>query len=694
MQRRNGNLASLLAMGLFMATLQTGYAADVLPADSAQNSTLDEVVVTAPRSQEPLTVVTDPKAPRQPIPAHDGADYLKNIPGFSTIRKGGTDGDPVLRGMAGSRLNILLDGEMLLGGCGQRMDPPTAYVFPAAYDRITVLKGPQSVAYGPGNSAGVVLFERDVKRFTEPSAKLNAAATLGSFGRNDERVDVRAGTPDAYAQGSFTRSHMGDYKDGNGATVHSPYTRWSTNAALGWTPSDDTLVELTGAKSDGKAAYADRAMDGAKFSRDNVGLKLSQKHLSELVQSLDAQVYYNYVDHVMDNYSLRPFTATAMMPNPTVSNPDRETTGGKLTTGFALGGATDARLGFDYQNNIHTIRSSMNQLTTPYQGKARVQDALFRNYGVFADVTHDVTDHGRVLGGVRVDRWRAEDNRATVATGMTTAVNPTYGQVRNETPVSGFLRYEYDLSTAPATLYAGLGRTTRFPDYWELIQKETLTTVSAFNTRAEKTTQLDVGMHYNGDSVSASVSGFYSWIKDFNLIQSNVSKAAGMMTRLANVNRNINATTWGGEISAAWMPFDYWKLDGTLAYVYGKNTSDNIPLGQMSPLDTTLGLNYDDKVFSGGALLRMVAAQKRFALNQGNIAGQDIGATGGFSVFSLNAGWKPVQDVQLTAGVDNVFDKLYAEHLSRGGSAVAGYVTTTRVNEMGRSLWLNVSVNL
>src|SRR5690554_7134256 len=86
---------------------------------------------------EALTVTSDPKAPRQPIPASDGADLLKNIPGFSVIRKGGTDGDPVFRGMAASRLSILLDGEAILGGCGSRMDPPTAYVFPEAYESVT-----------------------------------------------------------------------------------------------------------------------------------------------------------------------------------------------------------------------------------------------------------------------------------------------------------------------------------------------------------------------------------------------------------------------------------------------------------------------------------------------------------------------------------------------------------------------------
>src|SRR5690554_5887322 len=86
-------------------------------------------------------------------------------PGFSVIRKGGTDGDPVFRGMAASRLSILLDGEAILGGCGSRMDPPTAYVFPEAYESVTILKGPQSVKHGSGSSAGVVMFERATPEF-------------------------------------------------------------------------------------------------------------------------------------------------------------------------------------------------------------------------------------------------------------------------------------------------------------------------------------------------------------------------------------------------------------------------------------------------------------------------------------------------------------------------------------------------
>ncbi|MEC6999558.1 hypothetical protein VXQ18_06275 [Brucella abortus] len=48
------------------------------------------------------------------MPASDGADYLKTILGFSTIRNGGTNGDLVFRGMFGSRVNIRTDGGVIL----------------------------------------------------------------------------------------------------------------------------------------------------------------------------------------------------------------------------------------------------------------------------------------------------------------------------------------------------------------------------------------------------------------------------------------------------------------------------------------------------------------------------------------------------------------------------------------------------
>lgn len=654
---------------------------------AAETASLDEVVVTAPQSTQPLTVKTDPKKPRQPVPAHDGADYLKTIPGFSVIRKGGTDGDPVLRGMAGSRLNILLDGEQILGGCGGRMDPPTAYVFPSSYDSITVLKGPQTVIHGAGNSAGTVLFERSVKR---EAAGLSGSGSLmvGSFGRNDETLDAKVASGSAYLRAGMTRSQADDYKDGNGVAVHSAYNRWSANAAMGWTPDDATRLELTVAKSDGKAAYADRGVDGSKFARDNIGLKFDKQHMGGVLDGIEAQVYYNYIDHVMDSYSLRAGGNPASMM--AAMNPDRKTTGGRLNGTLQLTDATQLKLGVDTQNNIHTGRTGA---APGYMGdytlKARVKDAEFKNVGLFGELHQDVSDASRIIVGLRADNWQATDARSMVMRSMMTSVmNPTANKTRKETLTSGFARYELDASEG-YTAYVGLGQTSRAPDYWELFSSESMTTASAFNTKPEKTTQLDVGMNHRGGALSASVSAFYSKIADFNLIQSNVAKGMDSV----KVTRNVDASTYGAEAGVVYQLAEYIKVDGSLAYVHGNNDTDGTALGQMSPLEARIGANYDNKVWSLGGLVRGVAAQDRVAVNQGNIAGQDIAASKGFAVLSLNGGWRVNKTAQLTAGVDNLLNKTYAEHISRAGTMVSGFTQTTRVNEVGRNLWVKVNAD-
>ena len=95
-----------------------------------------------------------------------------------------------------------------------------------------------------------------------------------------------------------------------------------------------------------------------------------------------------------------------------------------------------------------------------------------------------------------------------------------------------------------------------------------------------------------------------------------------------------------------------------------------------------------------GILLRAVAKQDRVDPGKGNIAGQDIGPTAGFGVLSINGGWRISKALTLTGGVDNLLDKSYAEHISRSGAMVPGYVQTTRVNEPGRTLWLKLQLSL
>lgn len=270
--------------------------------------TLAPIIITAQQGNEAsgLIVQVDPKKPIQPVPATDGADYLQSIVGFSAIKNGGTNGDVTFRGMFGSRIKILTDGTENLGACPSRMDAPTSYIQPESYDQISVIKGPQTVQYAQTGSAATVIFERKPVRFNEDQHYQGQASTmLGSFGRLDHNVEAAVGDENKYIRLNANRSKSDSYKDGDGNTVPSAWERWNTDLALGWTPDEQTWLELTAGKSDGEALYAGRDMDGSQFARESLGLRFEKNNINDVIKKIEGQVNYSYNDHIMDNFSLR-----------------------------------------------------------------------------------------------------------------------------------------------------------------------------------------------------------------------------------------------------------------------------------------------------------------------------------------------------------------------------------------------------
>jgi iron complex outermembrane receptor protein len=441
-------------------------------------------------------------------------------------------------------------------------------------------------------------------------------------------------------------------------------------------------------------------MDGVKFDRTHYGLHFSRTGVTPLIAGIEARYYHNYVDHVMDNFSRRPFAPSPMMPGRSVSNPDRLTTGGLAQ--LVLLPAAPARLtvGLDAQRNTHALRATTNETTAPFAAKARVRDAEFRQHGAFAESEWTLAPTRRLTAGARLDRWRATDSRAMVNLPMLSpAANPDAGRRRTSDLAGGFARYEHDLAAPATTLFAGLGRTQRFPDYWELIKNESPASVSALGTRPETSTQFDVGAVHRRGALTFTVSAFVARLDDYNLVETGFTKptpatgGSGIGARAATVTRNIAAATWGGEADLGWRFAEHWRCDASLAYVRGENDTDARPLAQLPPLETRLGLAYTQRAWSAGALWRLVAAQDRIALRQGNIVGQDLGRSAGFGVVAVNASWRVTTGLRLTAGIDNVLDRTFAEHISRAGSSVTGFTQTTRVNEPGRFLWLKLDVS-
>ena len=655
------------------------YSASVMANEAMPVQTMAPIVVTSTAGNDAngLIVHADPKQPIQPVPATDGADYLQSIVGFSSVNSGaGTNGDVTFRGMFGSRIKILTDGTENLGACPSRMDSPTSYISPESYDQISVIKGPQTVQYANTGSAATVIFERSPEQFdADNHYRGQASVLLGSFGRFDHNVEVAAGDAQKYIRLNTSRSVSDSYKDGNGTTVPSDWERWNADVALGWTPDSDTWVELTGGKADGEAVYAGRAMDGSKFARESLGLRVEKRNVSDVIKKIEAQVNYNFNDHVMDNYSLREFKPGGMMSMPMATNVARKT----LNARMAVTSEWDKLqliTGIDNQNNQHSKRNG--NLMTAYQNKPRIKDMEFQSIGGFGELSYEVSDNHKLVSGLRLDQVKVE------------AVESN--QERKKTLPSAFLRFENQHPDHDdGKTYMGIGYVERMPDYWELFSpKSGNGHPNTFkNIDTEKTLQLDIGYQHEHGNFSSWASAYAGVINDYILT---TYLPTGNMGMLEAHSRNVDATVAGAEVGIGYQFTDAIQADLSAMYAWGENTSDNTPLPQISPLEARVNLRYIQDNYTLGAYWRLVDGQNRISEREGNIVGYDLKQSAGFGTLSLNGTYHVNDNMDLSVGVDNVLDRTYAEHLNKMGSSGFGFAANEQFNNIGRNYWARISM--
>ncbi|WP_104505601.1 TonB-dependent copper receptor [Acinetobacter indicus] len=637
---------------------------------------LAPIVMTAHQGNDAngLIVRADPKQPIQPIPATDGADYLQSIVGFSAVNSGaGTNGDVTFRGMFGSRIKILTDGTENLGACPSRMDSPTSYISPESYDQISVIKGPQTVQYANTGSAATVIFERRPEQFDEDQHYRGQLSVLaGSFGRLDHNIEVAAGDEQKYIRLNSNRSVSNSYQDGDGNTVPSDWERWNADVALGWTPDADTWVELTGGKADGEAVYAGRMMDGSKFARESLGLRVEKQNVTDVIKKIEAQVNYNFNDHVMDNYSLRPEPMMEM-----ATNVARKTLNARLAVTHEWD-QLDFITGIDTQNNEHTIRKTDTENNIAYHALPRIKDMKFQSVGAFGELGYQLSEQNRLVGGVRVDQVEVD------------AVQTA--QQRQETLPSAFIRLENQHPHHNAKTYIGLGYVERMPDYWELFRTD-LNGVEGSTFKylePEKTLQLDIGYQHEHGAFSSWASAYAGLINDFILMTYDPTEQVPMMKNAAD-SRNVDATIAGAEVGIGYQFTDAIQADVSAMYAWGENTTDNTPLPQIAPLEGRVNLRYIQDRYTLGAYWRIVDGQNRISQNQGNIVGYDLKESAGFSTLSLNGTYHLSDGVDLSVGIDNVLDKTYTEHLNKMGAAGTGLPITQQFNNSGRNYWARMS---
>ena len=650
----------------------------------------------------PVPVVAGPEAATSSAarpeaadgPAADAGDWLRRFSGVNASRMGGRGLDPSIRGQDGERLNVHLDGARVFSGCPNRMDPPTTYSPLGSLDRVTVHRGVQTLRYGAGGSGGTVLLERARPDGSEPGSEVLGDLYGRYAGNGHARTlggNLLARSPAGYMRALGELNAATHYRDGNGERIWSAHESRHGGLMLGWTPSKDARIELGYEKAEERDVhYAGAGMDAPES--DNTTYSLRTRHgIGD--GHLETELHYSQVEHVMDNFSLRPEPPMSMRA-PSTS----DTFSARLEAEQPLD-RTLLTFGLNVLDNQRdaTLFNEDNGREVAFLWP----EATIRQYGVFAEAEHPFGERNRLSGGVRLDQAEARLGRANdtpdLAAGWSRSPAELYDEAygfdddpdRDDLLLGAFLRHEHDL-TAELSLFASASRSERVADATERYlarnaQGGESQWIGNPDLAPEVHHQLDLGVLRRSQWLDYEFSLFVNEVDDY-IYRDQVTFDANGEDGTRDLYRNVRARLVGGEAEAALRYAEVHETRLTLSARRGTNRSDDEPLARIAPLDGALSQQYHRGPWKLRAVMRFSDNQTR--LNEA--AGEQ--ETSGWALLDLAAHYR-AGGLELAVGVENLFDRAYRDFLNRNRATADPLLSADSddaglgLREPGRSLW-------
>lgn len=634
------------------------------------------------------------------IPYGDAAEVLRNVSGLALGRMGGHGLEPRLRGLGETHINIVLDGAFVHNACPSRMDPPTSFGAVESFERVVVLKGVQTMRYGGGGSAGTILYQRETPRFAAGERwRLSLGSSAASHSQTpDLNLDVAAGSPEVYLRVIGEHRDMGNYEDGGGAEVRTAFRKRDANVFLGWTPDPYTLLELSYENNQTEdALFPGAGMDAPADENNLYRLQLRRFRTERRVTAIESELYWGEIDHLMDNYSLRPLTA----PMAAKADTRSDTRGGRLSFDVGGGGRLRFALGADFQENVRRAVRSVGPSSDRVVREQSIlwPDATVRDGGLFAEGIYQLEAGHTLRFGARVDHFSAGIGEADRKPfGPNLSPRQLYelyyaisGDDWRHDDVGALVRYEHRFERG-LTLFAGLSRSVRPADATERF-------LASNNSRpanrwignpgldASKHHQLDIGLSSVAAPRQISAIAFFDRVDDFILRDRARGQPGILRADGASIYRNVGAELFGLELDLWQRLTEHVSLVGSAAWVHADNTSDDRPIAQIPPLSGRLRGKLERGRWTAAATLRYAFDQTRVDDDPATGSGLDAGETPGYAVFDLLGSFTLKSGIRIQAGMDNVLDELFSNHLNRSNLFDLEQV---RVNEPGRTLWVKV----
>jgi iron complex outermembrane receptor protein len=675
----------------------------------------------APRRFSPATSVVYGRLARPRIPTDGGSVLLKSpaAVGVGVQRRTPIVNDPRIRG---SRIGQLAASGSYWVPAREDLDTMLSKIDARAIDTITTIRGPYSALYGPGfNFIDVQLLAAPryadgdtIEGMTSADYQTNGEQFYGRqvLTGGNERQGYRVG---------YGHRTGNDYKSGNGTDIPSSYKSRDLELAYGLDLTEDQHVNVSYLRLDQTdVEFPGYAFDLNYLVTDAVDIDYALEDQAAF-DRFDAEFWYNrthFNGNAQRTGKRQQFPLFNFFHLTAFTDVDSTSTGYRFASTWGDEETGQLTAGTDFRY----LRQELNELSTGRIGLTIFEDANSPipksespNPGLFTEAQRPLTERWTVTAGARADYVAPkmlEDVANLQALGLAqpqSSLAEILGTDDFDQEFglwAAYLSGAYEIDPHWTATIAG-GHAEQAPTMTEMYAAQTFLFVlqNGQNTVTgdprldnQRLWQIDLALQCEYDRFRAGLNGFQAWIHDYITFE-NMGIFRGPpqgqveQVSLKYVNTDL-ATLTGAELFMEYDLTSRWTPFATLSYVEGRDHTRNgdfatreassgqaservygldrgafsgiaggaeEPLPSIVPLESRLGLRFhqasDQPRWELEFQARVVAAQDRVATSLLE------SPTAGFTTYDLRGRWRATDQLLLLAGVENLADKQYREHL-------------------------------
>ena len=604
----------------------------------------------------------------------DSADWLRSVPGANVNKNGPVTGIAQYRGMYGDRVSVKIAGHDIIGSGPNAMDAPLSYSVPILMDSMSVHRGIASVTAGMDTIGGAVAVKLKQAQVSGTNDSKISGLLQAGYRTNNEASNI-AGLINIAAKEHGFLAYFSDYEGDNyesglGQQV-SPTQFDKQQYGVDYRYRDDSTMlgisyHVVDTNDSGTPALP---MDIDYIEAEKLNFS-GEADIGEWLISWGIGNLSS--DHEMDNFKLRSNMSAAMYRNTFASADtiDFNFEGLKSLDNGSLIVGVDG-----YLSEHNAVITNPNNAMFNIQNFNDVED---ERIGVYSEYTHNLASSIFTLGA----RLKFNRSNAGEVSHHMYGGNPMVAMLvdsfnmsdRSQSDTNYDITAHYSIQSNEAiTLNMSAAIKQRAPSYqerylWFPLQAtgglaDGKTYVGNSSLDSETAYQVNMGFTYRGAKLYLSPSIFAQRIDDYIQGTPSTNQAVVMVATMMMGDEtplqfsNVEAEIYGADLAWQYQLQKRLHLSGHLSYVRGKRNDIDDNLYRIAPPNMNIAITYEWQNWQAKAAMTAYAKQDDIAvLNQEK-------ETSGFTTFDASVHYD-LSGFSVELGVNNIFDKQYANHLS------------------------------